>query len=92
MAAEDLRTKKFYRLTLDQIENEEHLQEIDPAQEAEAYMRRAENKTEQLDDTPEWPSHLDPFEREGLEILGGLVDVTRDARMAGMLKPSSGVR
>ncbi len=92
MAAEDRRTKKFYRLTLDQIENEEPLQEIDPAQEAEDYMRRAENKTEQLDDTPEWPSHLDPFEREGLEILGGLVDVTRDARMAGMLKPSSGVR
>lgn len=88
IAEEDRKTKKFYRLTLEQVENEEPLKEVDPSKDAEDYMRRAEDKTEQLDDTPEWPSHLDPFEREGLLILADLVEATRDARMAGMLKPS----
>jgi carboxyl-terminal processing protease len=88
VAEADKKAKKFFRLSLDQVEKEEPLKEVDPSQDAQDYMRRAENKTEQLDDTPEWPSNLDPFEREGLAILGDLVEITRDARMAGMLKPS----
>ncbi len=88
IAEQDKAAKTFYRLTLDQVENEAPLKEVDPSQEAEDYMRRAKNKTEQLDTTPEWPSKVDPFKREALSVLGDLVDVTRDARMAGMLKPS----
>ena len=88
VAEADQKEKKFFRLSLEQVEKEEPLKEVDPSQEAQDYMRRAENKTEQLDDTPDWPSNLDPFEREGLSILGDLVEITRDARMAGMLKPS----
>lgn len=88
IAEADQKAKKFYRLTLEQLDDEEALEPIDPSQEAKDYMRRAEDKTEQLDTTPEWPSRLDPMKREALYVLGDLVEVTRDARMAGMLKPS----
>jgi carboxyl-terminal processing protease len=84
--AEDRRTKDFYRLTLEQVEAEEPLAKIDPAQGDDEYMRRAEAKTEQLDETPEWPSRLDPYEREALAVLGDLVEITQDARVAGMLQ------
>ena len=48
-------------------------------------MRRAKDETAALDDTPQWPSGLDLHKREGVMILSDLVEVTRDARMAGML-------
>jgi carboxyl-terminal processing protease len=38
-----------------------------------------------LDETPQWPSALDPHKREGVMILNDLVDITRNARMAGLL-------
>ncbi|BCX48892.1 peptidase S41 [Haloferula helveola] len=86
VAKQDKESTKFYRLSLDDVDDDVELKAVDPTQDADDYMRRAKNKTEELDTTPEWPSRLDPFKREALGILGDLVDVTRDARMAGMLK------
>ncbi|MEM1086013.1 MAG: carboxy terminal-processing peptidase [Verrucomicrobiota bacterium] len=79
---------KFYKLTLDDLREGNGLRKVDPSEEAEDYMRRAKDKTAELDDTPEWPSRLDPYKREGLQVLSDLVDITRDARMAGLLQKS----
>ena len=48
-------------------------------------MRRATNKEEALDDTPLWPSGLDPVKRETLAIIGDLVEQSDKARTAGIL-------
>lgn len=85
-AEKDRERMTFYSLSLDDAESGASLREIDPAEESNDYMRRAENKTAQLDTTPEWPSGLDPFKRETLTILSDLADVTRNAKMAGMLQ------
>ena len=89
MQAADKEDLKFYKLTLDDVLENKPLVEHDPSQKDEENMRRAKDKTEELDTTPEWPSGLDPFKRESLSIAGDLIDVTRDAKMAGMLKSSS---
>lgn len=84
--AQDRKKMKFFRLTLDMALENTPMKEFDPAEQTDSYMRRAKNKTDELDNTPEWPSGMDPFKREGLEVIGDLVDITRDAKMAGMLK------
>ena len=86
IAKEDRENKTFYRLTIDDVNEENPLREIDPTDSSSEYMRRAENKTDQLDTTPEWPSGLDPFMREGLMVLKDLTAITRNAKMAGLLK------
>ena len=90
MAAADSKTLKFHRLTLDDVLAGKPLRAYDPTAENEEFMRRAKDKTDELDTTPEWPSRLDPFKREGMMVLGDLIDVVRDARMAGMLKSGDG--
>ena len=75
----------FYKLTLDDVEKGGDLRSFDPSAENEQYMRRAKDETAELDDTPQWPSALDPHKREGVMILNDLVDITRNARMAGLL-------
>lgn len=75
----------FYKLTLDDVEKGGDLRAFDPSAENEQYMRRAKDETAELDDTPQWPSALDPHKREGVMILNDLVDITRNARMAGLL-------
>ncbi len=86
MAQADSSSMRFFKLTLDDLEEGKGLREVDPSQDADDYMRRAEDKTAELDDTPEWPSKLDPTKREALNVLSDLVDITRNARMAGLLK------
>lgn len=86
LAESDSSEMRFFKLSLDEAEEGDPLREVDPADQSDEYMRRAKNKTEELDDTPDWPSGLDPVKREGLMILGDLVDITRTARMAGLLK------
>jgi len=76
----------FYRLTLDDLRDEAQLKQVDPAEEGDDYMRRATDKTAELDNTPEWPSRLDPYKREALHVLADLVHMTRNARMAGLLR------
>ncbi len=75
----------FSKLTLDDVEKGGDLRPFDPSKENEEFMRRAKDETAALDDTPQWPSGLDLHKREGVMILSDLVEVTRDARMAGML-------
>jgi hypothetical protein len=52
-------------------------------------MRRAKDETEDLDETPKWASGLDPLKRESLFILDDLIDLTENARLAGLLKTGS---
>ena len=49
-------------------------------------VRRAKDDAEDLDETPKWPSGLDPVKRESLMVLGDLVDLTENARLAGLIK------
>ncbi|MCW1884901.1 carboxy terminal-processing peptidase [Luteolibacter flavescens] len=76
----------FFKLTLDDVEKGGDLRPFDPSKENEENMRRAKDEVAELDDTPKWPSGLDPYKREGLSIVGDLVKITRNARMAGMLE------
>lgn len=75
----------FFKLTLDDVKKGGDLRPFDPAKDNEEFMIRAKDETEALDETPKWPSGLDPHKREGVSILGDLVDITRNARMAGLL-------
>lgn len=75
----------FYKLTLDDVEKGADLQKFDPSAENQGNMRRAKDETAELDDTPQWPSALDPHKREGIMILGDLVETTRNAKLAGAI-------
>ena len=85
MEAADAKHYEFYRMTLDNIEDES-LPKVNREKDAEAFMRRAKGDAEDLDDTPLWPSGLDPVKREGLNIAGDLIELTEAARTAGVLK------
>lgn len=85
MQKEDKEQLAFYKLTLDDVENGGDIHSFDPSAENEQYMRRAKDETAELDDTPQWPSALDPHKREAMMILNDLVEITRNARMAGLL-------
>ena len=81
VADEDAETFRFFRLSLEDLELDE-LVEIDREQDKESYMRKAKDGVADLDDTPEWPSSLDPVKREGIHILADLVEATNEARVA----------
>ncbi len=82
----DRKILKFFRLTLDDLAAEK-LPVVDREKDAEAFMRRAKDKADDLDDTPLWPSGLDPVKREAIAVLGDLVEQTEKARTAGLLVP-----
>ena len=50
------------------------------------------DETEDLDETPKWPTGLDPVKREALTIMKDLVDLTENARLAGLLKGTAEAR
>ena len=77
---------KFYKLTLEDLEKGADLKPYNPANDSGDYMRRAKDETEDLDETPKWPTGLDPVKRESLAVLKDLVDLTENARLAGLLK------
>lgn len=79
MEVADKKTFKFFRLTLDDLDSEK-LEEVDREKDAEAFMRRAKDEAEDLDDTPLWPSGLDPVKRESISVLADLVEQTEKAR------------
>jgi carboxyl-terminal processing protease len=91
-AEEDKKSLKFFKVTLDELEKGADLKQYDPADDSGEYMRRAKDETADLDETPKWPSGLDPVKRESLSVLKDLVDLTENARLAGMLKNSAEVR
>lgn len=82
-AEKDLYT--FFRMNLDDLDKDE-LPVIDPTAEDNSYMRRSKDDEEDLDTTPEWPSRIDPVMREGMAILGDLIELTNRAKTAGILK------
>ena len=84
MEAADRQHLKFFRLTLDNLKADT-LPEVDREKDAEAFMRRAKDKEDDLDDTPLWPSGLDPVKRESLSIVADLVDQLDKANTAGIL-------
>ena len=84
MAEADQKNLKSFRLTLDDVD-EESLPLVDLENDDQAYMRSERSKIADLDDTPEWPSGIDPVEREGLSVLRDLVIITRANRLAGTL-------
>jgi len=92
IAEMDAKDYKFYRITLDDLEKGVDLQSYDPSKENGDYMRRAVDATESLDDTPEWPSGLNPDKREAMAVLANLIDLTDNAKMAGLLKSDGGIR
>jgi carboxyl-terminal processing protease len=86
MAAEDKSRMRFYKITLEDLEKGSDLRPYDPSDETGSYMRRAKDETEELDETPKWPTGLDPMKRESLHVLRDLVDLTENARMVGIAK------
>jgi C-terminal peptidase prc len=68
MAKEDATKYKIYRLTLDDV-NAKELPLADPEKDNEQFMHLAEDPTAELDDSPEYPSGLDPELREGINIV-----------------------
>ena len=86
MAKVDKENMKFFKLTLEDLEKGADLKAYDPSDESGNYMRRAKDETEDLDETPKWPTGLDPVKRESFAVLRDLVDLTENARMAGVIK------
>jgi len=92
MVVEDKKSLGFFKLTLQDLDKGEGPKAYDPADENGSYMRRAKDETEDLDETPKWPTGLDPLKRESLYVLKDLVDLTENARLAGLLKGTAEVR
>ncbi|MEI6674477.1 MAG: carboxy terminal-processing peptidase [Verrucomicrobiota bacterium] len=88
LLADDKKTFRFYKLTLDDLEKNSDLREYDPAAENADYMRRAKDETADLDDSPKWPDGLDPVKRESIMVLRDLANLTEAARLAGVPKKS----
>jgi carboxyl-terminal processing protease len=86
IAARDKENLKFYKITLDDLESGADLKPYDPSDESGSYMRRAKDETEDLDETPKWPTGLDPMKRETVSILRDLVELSENAKLAGMIK------
>ena len=87
MAEDDKKSMTFFKVTLEDLEKGANLKPYDPAAENGSYMRRAKDEVADLDQTPKWPTGLDPLKRESLSVLVDLVGLTENARLAGMLKP-----
>jgi carboxyl-terminal processing protease len=89
IAEKDADLFSFYRLNLEDLELDE-LVEIDREKDKESYMRKAKDDVADLDDTPEWPSSLDPVKREGIHILADLIEAAEQARVAGNPQNNNG--
>jgi len=89
MSADDKKSFHFYKLTLDDLDKGADMHEYDPAAENADFMRRAKDEAADLDDSPKWPSGLDPVKRESIMVLKGLADLTENARLAGTPRKSS---
>lgn len=92
IAQQDKKNLKFMKLTLEDVANAGPLREYDPSAENVEYMRRAKEENADLDDTPKWPSGMDPIKRETIAVLKDLVDLTENARTAGLRVKGNDVR
>ena len=85
MEKKDMKKYRFFKMTLDDVDKAK-LPEFDPSEKDESHMRRAKDDIEDLNDTPEWPSGLDPVKREGISVLTDLVDFVEAGKLAGVLR------
>lgn len=85
IAKQDKGTFKFFKITLDDVESAA-LKSYDPSDESASFMRRAKDETEDLDETPKWPTGLDPVKRESLAVLSDLVELSQNAKLAGVVR------
>jgi carboxyl-terminal processing protease len=88
IAEQDKVSMKFMKLSLDDVAKP-GLREYDPSAENAEYMRRAKDENADLDDTPKWPSGMDPVKRESINVLRDLVQMTENAKTAGLLKKAN---
>lgn len=79
MAKDDAAKYKIYRLTLDDI-NAPELPLANPEKDNEQFMHVAEDPTAELDDSPEYPSGLDPELREGINIVQDMLKQQTSAK------------
>jgi carboxyl-terminal processing protease len=86
MSKADQQSLTFFKITLEGLDKGEALKAYDPASDSGSYMRRAKDEAEDLDETPKWPTGLDPVKRESLLVLRDLVKYTDSARTAGLIK------
>ena len=86
--SKDAKGMKFYRLNLDDLDLAA-LEEVDRQRDAEAHMKVVKDEVAELDDTPEWPSGLDAVKRESIAILGDLIQLTEEAKIAKVENGSS---
>lgn len=92
IAEGDSKEYTFYKITLDDLEKGAVLKSYDPSAGAGDYMRRAVDEEQDLDNTPKWPSALNPEKREAMNILLDLINETEKAKLVGLLKGDGGVR
>ena len=92
ISEEDKKNLRFMKLTLDDLKKDGPAREYDPAAENAEYMRKAKDENADLDDTPKWPSGMDPVKRESLSVVRDLVDLTENARTAGLHFKANEVR
>lgn len=76
MVKEDAKKYKIHRLTLEDADKDE-LPIADPEKDNEEFMKMAEDPTAELDDSPEYPSGLDPELREGINIVADMIDLSK---------------
>ncbi len=86
ISEQDRKSLTFYKVTLEDLDKQAELKAYDPADESGAFMRRAKDDADDLDETPEWPTGLDPVKREALMVVRDLVNLTDSARVAGVTK------
>jgi carboxyl-terminal processing protease len=92
MSEEDEKRFSFYKMTLGNLEEKVELKPYSKEDESGNYMRRAKDETEDLDQTPKWPTGIDPVKRESIAVLTDLVKLTENARLAGILKNTAEAR
>ena len=74
MTKDDAKNLKIYRLTLEDVDAPE-LSLVDPNEENKQFMKMAEDPTDQLDSTPDYPSGLDPELREAINIVNDMINL-----------------
>ncbi len=84
----DAENLKVFRLKLDDVDRET-LVEVDRDNDKDSYMKREKSETEDLDDSPEYPSLLDPVKRESLRILTDLIDLQAGRKAQAHVLPKS---
>lgn len=78
---EDIKNFSVYRLELDDLKKDD-LVKLDLTDIQDTHMRRAKSDLDDLNQTPEWPSQIDVTEREALNILMDLVDLSQGVGIA----------